>query len=68
MVHQTCDRRHQVPINYSTRFDLNHIFRKGNSVVDGMVTLGFKVKGLRCWRDLNALPKLVSELVKNDES
>ncbi len=41
-------------------------------MVDGMVALGLMGKGLRFWRDLNALPKLVRELVsqeeKNDES
>ena len=54
------------------RFDLNHIFQEGNSVANGMVAIGLKVKGLRCWRDLNAFPKFVRELVshevKNDES
>ena len=53
------------------RFDLNHIFWEGNSVENGMAVLGLKVKGLRCWRDLKALRKLVRELVshevKNDE-
>ena len=54
------------------RFDLNHIFREGNSVASGMTTLGLNAKGLICWREFNALPNLVRELVnqeiKNDES
>ena len=54
------------------RFYLNHIFWEGNSMVDGMAVIGLKLKGLRGWRNLNALHDLVRELVnkemKNDES
>lgn len=53
------------------RFNLNHILKEGNSAANDMLVLGLKVEGLRCWRDLNALLKLVRELVshevKNDE-
>ena len=38
----------------------------------GVASIGLKLKGLRCWRNLNILPNLVRELVrheeKNDES
>ena len=41
-------------------------------MADCMAAIGLKVKGLRCWRNFNAMPKLVRELVsqevKNDES
>ena len=54
------------------RFYLNHIFQKGNSVTNGMAAINLKLRGLRCWRNLNALLNLVRELVshkvKNDES
>lgn len=54
------------------RFDLNHLFWEENSVVNGMVVLGLNAKGLRCWREFNALPNLVRDLVnqeiKYDES
>ena len=65
-----CCRRHQTLI--LNRFDLNHIFQEGNRVADGMAALGLNVKGLRCWREFNALPNLVRDLVnqeiKHDES
>ncbi len=54
------------------RFDLNHIFWEGNSMADGMTVVDLKLEGLRGWRNLNALPNLVRELVNkeinNDES
>ena len=41
-------------------------------MIDGMAEIGLKLKGLRVWRNLNALPNLVRELVsqemKNDGS
>lgn len=48
------------------RFELHHIFREGNGVVDGMVTLGLNVKDLQCWREFKALPNLVRDLVKKE--
>ena len=48
------------------RFDLNHIFQKGNSATNGMATIGLKLKGLRGWRNLNTLSNLVRELVSHE--
>lgn len=58
------DIRHLLPI--LNRFDLNYIFHEGNSVVDDMLAIGLKVKGLRCWREVNALPYFVRELVNQE--
>ena len=59
-------------LTFINRFDLNYIFQEGNSTIDGMSVIGLKLKGLRGWRNLNALPNLVREIVshemKNDES
>ena len=53
------------------RFDLNHIFKEGNSAIDGIMVSKLKLKGLLCWRNLNALLSLIRELVshkvKNNE-
>ncbi len=35
-------------------------------MVDGKVALGINVKGLRCWREFNALPNLVRDLVNKE--
>lgn len=45
------------------RFELKYIFQEGNVVADEMATLGLRVYGLRCWREIGVLPNLVTLLV-----
>ena len=35
-------------------------------MADGMAALGLNVKGLQCWREFNAFPNLVRDLVNKE--
>ena len=48
------------------RLELHYNFQEGNGVANGLATIGLKVQGLRCWRDLGVLPNLVRLLMNNE--
>ncbi|XP_057831440.1 uncharacterized protein LOC131042138 [Cryptomeria japonica] len=49
-------------------FTIDHIFREGNRATDSMVAKGRLQMGLRCWRNPNALPITVKEILDKEKA
>ncbi|XP_059077175.1 uncharacterized protein LOC131876284 [Cryptomeria japonica] len=49
-------------------FQLQYIYREGNSVVDSLVAVGLEMKGMRCWRHLDSLSDIQKSLIGRDQN
>ncbi|XP_059070694.1 uncharacterized protein LOC131860314 [Cryptomeria japonica] len=48
-------------------FQIQHIYREGNGVVDSLATTRLEIKGIRCWRHLDSLTNKQKDLIGNEQ-